>query len=229
MKGWSKVALTLAVICIIAASIQVAHAGILRRLSAEFRNFDGTETITAVPPAPGGLGGTPVYIKSVFVPFDSNVVYVTISTTGDTHAGAGEAFSCLVDGKPCNPGTGGADGAPSGWLTLSKHFAYDDLTCNGGHGCGGQAPGDGNGGNGDMHDNSIYYTWCANVQPATAHTIVINHASFNFPTEFTSGGQVFFEGAHFFIDADSQRAGCAAAPTPGADPHAVTTPGTTAM
>jgi hypothetical protein len=223
MKGLLKAVLPVVVgLCIIAASVSVARAGILRRLAAEFRAFDATEIVTTAPPAPGGLGGTVIYTKSVFVPFDSNVAYVTISTTADTHFGAGEAFSCLVDGVACNPGTGGADGAPSGWLVLRKAFAFDDLTCNGGHGCGGVPPGDGNGGNGDAHDNSVYYTWCVNVKPASAHTFQVSQASFNFPTEFTSGGQVFIEGAHFFIDADSQPNGCRVAPTPGPTP--ATTP-----
>ncbi len=144
--------------------------GPILRIAADFFNFDGT----------------------VFVPPGSNTVYVTISTTGDTHDGAALWLSCRVDGVPCNPGSGGAGGTPAGWINLSKHKNYAlGLS------------GDGGGGAGDMHDNSIYYTWC--VQRGTGPARVELKMASSGPDFETGTGAtppfVFFEAAHVYIDA----------------------------
>ena len=47
---------------------------------------------------------------------------------------------------------------------------------------------------GDFHDNNINYTWCAPVQPGKKYLVELRLASDN-------GGEVFIEGAHFYIDA----------------------------
>jgi hypothetical protein len=47
---------------------------------------------------------------------------------------------------------------------------------------------------GDLHDNNINYTWCAPVQPGKKYLVELRLASDN-------GGEVFIEGAHFYIDA----------------------------
>jgi hypothetical protein len=47
---------------------------------------------------------------------------------------------------------------------------------------------------GDFHDNNINYTWCAPVQPGKKYLVELRMASDN-------GGEVFIEGAHFYIDA----------------------------
>lgn len=67
---------------------------------------------------------------------------------------------------------------------------------------------DGSGGNGDMHDNSIQYQWCVSVLPGSMHTVQIRLAS-----SLTGGGSgfnnnVFFEGAHFYVDSSSTKGGC---------------------
>ena len=46
----------------------------------------------------------------------------------------------------------------------------------------------------DLHDNNINYTWCAPVKPGKKYHVELRMASSN-------GGEVFIEGAHFFIDA----------------------------
>jgi hypothetical protein len=86
---------------------------------------------------------------------------------------------------------------------LEKHFNYDFVTYNGG-----VTGGDGSGGNGDMHDNSIQYQWCVSVVPGSMHTVQIRLAS-----SLTGGGaglnnNVFFEAAHFYVDSSSTKGGC---------------------
>jgi hypothetical protein len=84
-------------------------------------------------------------------------------------------------------------------VNLQKHKVWIGLP--------GPLAGDGGGGGGDVHDNGIYYTWCTPVQPGT-HTIDIRLASSG--SDFETGGTglfgpvgptVFFEQAHFYIDA----------------------------
>jgi hypothetical protein len=123
----------------------------LTRLSAEFRNFDGTESTTAV-----GVPGISVYSKTVSIPGPSPlptsyILYVTISATGDTQGGAASWFTCLVDKVFCNPGKGGGSGAPAGWVALQRHGV-------------------------ELPDNDIHYTWCARIEPGT-HTVQIRMAS----------------------------------------------------
>lgn len=193
----------IAVLCAIAIWPTVAKAGYVIRLSAE-NIFPFEQSTFAIPTAGGGGGGS-IYTKAVYVPRSSNVLYITMSTTGDTHQGAGEAFACLVDGKPCISSGIGAGEAPSGWIVLGKHYNYD-VTYNGG-----ESGGDGGGGSGDMHDNSIYYTWCMRVSPNTTHTVNLRQAvwSIDDPTN-SRNAVVYIEGGQYYIDADFQAAGCAA-------------------
>jgi len=93
-----------------------------------------------------------------------------------------------VDGVACNSGKGGADAAPFGWISLNKlPAATTSSNCN-----------DGGGGTGDCHDNRVYYTWCAVVQPPpkgpATRTVQLKMAS--------SDGVsiVYIEAAHFYID-----------------------------
>ncbi len=191
-------------------------AGVLERLSAEFRNFDfagsETSTIVGVAPLPGtaaGDDGVVVYTKTLFVPPGLNTLFVTISATGDTHAGSALLLSCRVDGAFCNPGPSGASAVPPGWIALQKHFNYDTTYT--------PAPndplavfapnGDGGGGRGDMHDNSLNYTWCTKVPPSTAGAVGgVHRVEIRMATS-SVGDRVFFENAHFYIDAAKLRPG----------------------
>src|SRR5438270_6031637 len=81
-----------------------AFAQEIHRLSAQFKNFNGTETASnsaasgtsSVP----GTGGSLVYSKPVFVPALSGgqVMYITISAVGDDHFGESNFLACNVDG-----------------------------------------------------------------------------------------------------------------------------------
>lgn len=185
--------------------------GPILRITADFLNFDGTESFTDAPVfAPDGtlVDGQTVFLKPVFVPPGMNTLYVTISTTGDTHNGAALWLSCRVDGVPCNPGFGGAGGTPAGWINVQKHKNYPLGLI-----------GDGGGGAGDQHDNSIYYQWCVKRQTGPAR-VEIKMASSGPDFETDDGVTppfVFFEAAHVYIDA-SRIAGenrCTPAPPVG--------------
>jgi hypothetical protein len=203
-----RVALAAAVVAALAAGWLARPAGaqgVLLRLVADTKNFDTTETATTATVA---TDGDLVYTRSVFVPTGINTLYVTISTTGDTHNGASIWLSCRLDGAYCNGGAGGAAGAPGGWVSLQKHKNWIGLS--------GALSGDGGGGGGDVHDNSLTYTWCTQVKPGS-HTVDIKMATSgpDFETgDPDSASTVFFEAAHFYIDANrASNTGCPA-PTP---------------
>lgn len=164
----------------------------IQRLDANF-DFIG-ETATQVQPIAqdptvGVDGGTAVYNKTVFVPSGVNTMYVTLSTTGDTHNGAASWFTCLVDngtadGKFCNPGAAGASANPPGWITLQKLPQSEYMVNN----CF-----DGTGGSADCHDNGIYYQWCTSIAPGT-HEVELRMGT------SIGGSPVFIEESHFYID-----------------------------
>lgn len=173
------------------------NTGYLRRYAANFTAY-GTppEIATNVAPAPGGQGGTVIYNKNFFVADDINTLYVTISATGDTHGGARLQLACLVDGRPCNPGPSTVGGAPPGWFTAKRFDNYNDNYVGTGFG------GDGGGGAGDVHDNSIHKTWCTPFETkAGTHNVQIKMASNAAPGDPGSVGQfVFLEAVDFTID-----------------------------
>jgi len=170
----------------------------LRRLSAEFSEWAGGQEQSTAQGT--GTNGIAVYRKTVFVPNATNILYVTMSTTGDQHDGAGVLFACRVNGpnplgpnnRFCNPGAGGAPPPTApGWIRLQKTPQPGVVTnCD-----------DGNGGSGDCHDNGIYYQWCTHVYPGV-NTVTIRMASSN------PGDRVFIEKAHWYIDASRMIPGC---------------------
>jgi hypothetical protein len=199
-----------------------AFAQEIQRLSAQFKNFDGTETFTTAQ-ATGtalvpGTGGTLVYTKAVAVPTLSGgqVMYVTISAVGDNHFGESNFLSCNVDGPlgvgtlgtVCNPTptTTGIDLAPPGWVGMTHHFKYDNVAggacATGGcvvtytsNGVSGLTGGDGGGGQGDEHDNDYYYTWCKPIRPGS-HVVNLRLGN----KTGNPSNTVFFEKAFIFID-----------------------------
>jgi hypothetical protein len=172
------------------------NSGYVRRYAANFTAY-GFELVTNVAPAPAGQGGTVIYNKNFFVADDINTLYVTISATGDTHGGARLQLACLIDGAPCNPGAGDpSGGAPSGWFTASRHDNYNDNYLGAGY------SGDGGGGAGDVHDNSIHKQWCTPFEvKAGTHNVQVKMASNTAPGDPGSVGQpVFMEAVDFTID-----------------------------
>jgi hypothetical protein len=111
------------------------------RLAAQFDMFNGEEFNTTAEPDDNAAGGQAIYDTIVTPPANANVLYVTVSGTGDAHENSKIMLACLVQSLPCNPGDGNADGV-TGWVTL-------------------QYPTD------DLHDNNINYTWCKRITPGT--------------------------------------------------------------
>ena len=81
-------------------------AGPLTRHVAEF-NF-GPEQIGVHAAAPNGGGGDLIYNKTLTLPPNAQTLFVTISTTGDTHDGDAAWFTASVNQVVCNPGDSGA-------------------------------------------------------------------------------------------------------------------------
>jgi len=192
---WPKLLVFVLATIVVLGMSTAASAQAIHRMSAEFQWTPGvaplpeiTTTILPTPFPAVAAGGKIVYTKTLFIPHKN--VYVTFSGTGDTHAGPGGLgaallMTCLIDGAPCQPGSGLATAGPPGWITLQKMPQPVAITnCS-----------DGGGGSGDCHDNNLYATWCFGVDPG-AHTIDLKLASSN-------GGVVFYERGHVYIDAAS--------------------------
>jgi len=165
------------------------HAGLLSRLRADFLNFDDTETLTNVkaaanctsaPCVPGSPDGALFYRKTVSLPKGDNVIYVSYSGTSDVHDDAALMMSCRIDGAFCNPGQQGASAGPAGWVTL-QNLPFD------------------------RHDNSTSVTWCIPVDAPKSRLFDID-----LKLASSTGGNVFFENAHIYIDSSYNRGGCTA-------------------
>jgi hypothetical protein len=174
------------------------NSGYLRRYAANFTAWGtsqtGPELVTNLPSAPGAQGGLVIYNKNFFVADDINTLYVTISATGDTHEGARLQLACLVDGRPCNPGPNPVGGAPNGWFTANRHVNYNNYFV-------GNYVGDGGGGAGDAHDNTIHKTWCTPFETkAGTHNVQVRMASAPSPDPGSQGALVFMEAVDFTID-----------------------------
>lgn len=185
---------------LVTPAVGQAPGSFLRRFAANFTTFGNPpELVTTEQPAPNGGGGEVIYDKDVTVPGDVNVMYVTVSAVGDTHFGARLQLACLIDDVPCNPGANPIGGAMSGWVTVQRHKDYNLNYAPGGE----PFVGDGGGGAGDLHDNTVYYTWCAPLegQGAGTRNVKVKFASGAVPGEPASeGAEVFLEGVHFFVD-----------------------------
>jgi hypothetical protein len=190
--------------------------GALRRLSSEMINVTTTNSESSTD-VPARSGGTVIYSKTLMVP-GGNTLFVTFHGTGDQHAGVGLELLCQVDGTNCNPGSGDvgrSDSAP-GWVTLGKHFNYDTtyFLPDGSSASGG----DGSGGNGDQHDNTISYSWCFPDISSGPHTVTISlgNSCGDAPTPSCAGAPidpiVYVEASHIDIDVGQLPKGSACAP-----------------
>src|SRR5262245_19784178 len=137
-----------------ASSVQAQDNGSnLRRLSSEFQNSTSEggsgETATSVAATPSGGGGVVVYDKTLTVPNDVDVLYITFSAQGDAHNGSALLMSASVNDNLIEPlagqnsGGGGGPHVQTGWYTLIHlPAAGTGANCN-----------DGGGGTADCHDN----------------------------------------------------------------------------
>jgi hypothetical protein len=178
----------------------------LRRLSAEFQNSTSLggsgEVFTTAAALPGGAGGTVVYQKSLTLPNDVDVLYITFSGQGDVHNGSVLLMNAAVNGSLIEPlagqtaGGGGGPHIQTGWYTLIHLPAAPGVAnCN-----------DGGGGTADCHDNTIYFSGCFRIghhDPTDPFTVRINLA--NLP-----GGDAnfsFYERATIYIDGQKDEQG----------------------
>jgi hypothetical protein len=178
----------------------VGNTGYLRRYAANFTAYGtsatGPELVTNLAPAPNAQGGMIIYNKNFFVADDINTLYVGISATGDTHGGARLQLACLIDGVACNGGPNPVGGSPTGWITMNRHDNYNDNYIGPGY------AGDGGGGAGDVHDNTVMKQWCTPFETkAGTHNVQIKMASSGVPGDpGSTGNLVFMEGVDFWID-----------------------------
>ncbi len=205
----SSLAVVLVAFFLLAVLVPSAEAqGYIRRYAANFRAWgagDVVEISTILPAAAGppGAGGLLIYDKSFVTSDDVNVIYVTISTTGDVHAGARSQFTALLDGEVCNRGSIPIGAGPPGWITLQRHLNYNIFGLSPGYG------GDGGGGAGDAHDNSIHYTWCCRAALVEG----LRNVKVKMASACPAGScgpaamepRVFIEGAYFYIDGSNVR------------------------
>jgi len=206
----SKMFLGLAALVALAALVPVdleaqGMANALKRVVADHSTWGSPwEIATATPPSfdpedPPGSGGDVIYDKTMFIDASHNTAYVTISATGDTHTGSRMMFTALIDDVACNPCPNPVGGSPNGWLTLQRHADYNVYGLSPGY------VGDGGGGAGDVHDNSVYYTWCCKLPPPPDDT---TGRLINAKVKMASGPSpetglsdiVFIEGIHFYVD-----------------------------
>ena len=169
----------------------------LRRLAADPLYFGTEKSTDAEPP------GVVIYSKTVFVPGGANALYLTMSTTGDTHGGAAGCFTAKVDGAFFNAGGQGAARCATdtttglgvnvpGWVALIKEPAGGaNANCN-----------NGTGGPGDCHDNAIHYQWCTPIKHGT-HDVEVRMATSHV------GDTAFIEQAFFYVDASRIKKGSA--------------------
>jgi hypothetical protein len=180
------------------------NSGFIRRYVAQWTT--GKEISTSLQPAPHATGGIAAYDVDFFTAHDINTLYVTVAAVGDDHSGARSDLACLLDGTPCNDTeTDPVAEAPSGWVTVMRHPNYNRNYASGftpdgtGDTPGGTFRGDRGGGAGDLHDNSINYTWCTPIKDSGPHHVQIRLAAQNVDRA-ASPPLVFIEAAHFYVD-----------------------------
>jgi hypothetical protein len=114
------------------------------------------------------------YRNTVTAPASIDVLFVTLSATGDTHGNNAEEVQCVVDGTPCETGNIGSDNASgAGWVVLQRNEA-------------------------DEHDNTVHYTWCVPIGKTkkNKHDVKLNLANL---ANGSSGESVFLEQINVFV------------------------------
>jgi hypothetical protein len=149
-----------------------AHAQNVQRFAANYLMFDGSE----VDATTSNTTGNPIlfYDKTVKVPASSNVLYVSVYGTTDTHSGGAELINCQVDGTDCNnTGKSSSNGSPAGWVKLANASA-------------------------DLHDNAASYSWCAVLPKKTGKNSQNREVTLRLASDGV--GEVFMEQIHIFVD-----------------------------
>jgi len=157
-------------VLVLLAMVPAARAQNLQRFATNFLMFDGAE----VDADTTNTTSNPIlfYDKTVTVPSNINVLYVTVFGTTDTHSGGSELVNCQVDGTDCNnTGNFAHNGAPAGWVKIANASA-------------------------DLHDNAASYGWCTKLpkkKKSSSREVTLRLAS-------DGVGEVFMEQLHVFVD-----------------------------
>jgi hypothetical protein len=158
------------------AAPHAAHAQNLQRFAANHLDFGGTHEVDATCTTLGTKG--PVvkfYDNTVTTTAATDVMYVTVSATGDTHGNNAGQVKCVVDGVPCETGNIGSDEATGpGWVVLEHNEA-------------------------DEHDNTVHYTWCVQIDKTkkNKHEVILDLQ------DLCNGSfvdDVFIEQVNVFVD-----------------------------
>ncbi len=111
----------------ILSTASLGHAQNLQRFASEFLNFDGTELHAGPGDTPATDNGVSIFEDHVTVPANVNVLYVTLSATGDVSTTLTESqFTCLVDANPCNAGST-FDATAPWWIVLEEGTSSRDV------------------------------------------------------------------------------------------------------
>ena len=150
---------------------RTAHAQNLQRFAANHLEFSGSEVVATT--ANGIVDPVNFYDNTVQTTAATDIMYVTLAATGDTHGDNASLFQCTIDGTTCKTGKTGS--APAGWIALQRNES-------------------------DEHDNSIYYTWCVPVEKTkkNLHEVKLFLAN----SAGTAGEDVFIEGVNVFVDGE---------------------------
>jgi hypothetical protein len=160
------------------AAPRAAHAQNLQRFAANHLDFGGTAEVDATCSTLGTPGAVvKFYDNTVTMTGATDIVYITLSATGDTHSNNAAQFQCLVDGAPCFAGNVGSDKATgAGWVVLERNEA-------------------------DEHDNTVHYTWCVPIKKIkkNKHKVVLNLQDL---CNGTIANDVFIEQVNVFVDGE---------------------------
>ncbi len=153
------------------AAPRTVHAQNLQRFAANHLEFSGEVTATTANTT--AVDPVNFYDNKVQTTAATDIMYVTLAATGDTHGDNASLFRCTIDGTTCKTGNTGS--APAGWIALQRNKS-------------------------DEHDNSIYYTWCVPVEKTkkNLHEVKLFLAN----SAGTAGEDVFIEGVNVFVDGE---------------------------
>jgi len=199
--------------------------GPIVRLAADFQNDASLgptgEIATTLAAGPLGSGGATAYSKTLTIPSDIDVIYVTFSAQGDAHFGSALLMNATVNGALIQPLLGQTDIGGGGGFLQTGWYTLLHLP---------QAPGvqncnDGGGGTADCHDNTLHFSGCARLAPKhwgdkwhKTQTITVEINLADLP-----GGDAnfaFYERSTIYVDGQDDDKGklCTGVGFPGSEP-----------
>ncbi len=202
ISNYAKLVLTVAILGLLAFATPSQAGKPWHSVMADSDFFGECSTTDVGTDSANAPGGVSCFSTTQFIPGSANVLRIRWSTAGDSHGGAALSIACRI--RPalapaewlfCNPtGTGAAPGDYITKLKLPVPTGTTNCETFG-------SAGDGLGGAGDCHDNSIEMTWCVPIVGDDTFDIDLRIAS-------DGTGEVFVEASYFFIDSTKMRGQC---------------------